>query len=155
MACLQTSDSKTAIKQQPATNRIIGPIFRSPKAKKKKSEEWKQTKIMEISCSTKEWKESRENCRHFLGAAAAAVKSRRLFSLPHVDNRIRISDADTKVEKKLKIEFFFTCTVGTFHFGVCKWAAHFLRQKRTFQSSRFRSLADLIVCFRTFSTEFH
>ena len=107
MACLQTLDSKTAIKQQPATNRIIGPIFRSPKAKKKKSEEWKQTKIMEISCSTKEWKESRENCRHFLGAAAAAVKSRRLFSLPHVDNRIRISDADTKVEKKLKIEFFF------------------------------------------------
>ena len=52
--------------------------------------------------------ESRDNCRHFLGAAAAAVKSRRLFSLPHVDNRIRISDADTKVEKKLKIEFFFS-----------------------------------------------
>ena len=62
---------------------------------------------MEISCSTKEWKESRENCRHFLGAAAAAVKSRRLFSLPHVDNRIRISDADTKVEKKAKNRIFF------------------------------------------------
>ena len=56
MACLQTLDSKTAIKQQPATNRIIGPIFRSPKAKKKKVKNGNKRKLWKFPVPQKSGK---------------------------------------------------------------------------------------------------